>query len=78
MNGLQIVYIIGALALGFLIGMITELFTENEIYTQLREENRELKRELEQAKKRPEVIEIVDKWSVTSPEEVSFPNTEGF
>lgn len=73
---------IGALALGFLIGMISELVAENRINYDLREENRRLRIALqkERAKKR-EVIEIYDKWSINGErpdEEITFPNKSGF
>lgn len=73
---------IGALALGFLIGMISELVAENRINYDLREENRRLQIALqkERAKKR-EVIEIYDKWSINGErpdEEITFPNKSGF
>lgn len=73
---------IGALALGFLIGMINELVAENRINYDLREENRRLRIALqkERAKKKTEVIEIYDKWSVNAsePDEITFPNKTGF
>lgn len=82
MNGYQILMSIGALALGFLIGMISELVAENRINYDLREENRRLRIALqkERAKKR-EVIEIYDKWSINGErpdEEITFPNKKGF
>lgn len=82
MNGYQILMSIGALALGFLIGMISELVAENRINYDLREENRRLRIALqkERAKKR-EVIEIYDKWSINGErpdEEITFPNKTGF
>ena len=82
MNGLEILIGFGGVALGFLIGMITELITENRINYELREENRRLSNALakERAKKKTEVIEIYDKWSVNSsePDEITFPNKTGF
>lgn len=82
MNGYQILITVGALALGFLIGMISELVAENRINYDLREENRRLRNALneERAKKR-EVIEIYDKWSINGErpdEEITFPNNSGF
>ena len=82
MNGYQILMSVGALALGFLIGMISELVAENRINYDLREENRRLRIALqkERAKKR-EVIEIYDKWSINGErpdEEITFPNKSGF
>lgn len=70
---------IGASAVGLIIGMIIELMIDAQTIRELQDHNRKLKLELEQAAKRPEVIEIVDKWNVTPvPEEVTFPNTDGF
>ena len=81
MNGLGIIFGIGAFALGLVVGMVVELFTENEIYIQLKSENRRLKAELQEAKKEPEIIEIYDKWSINGErpdEEITFPNKTGF
>ena len=81
MNGLGIIFGIGAFALGLVVGMVVELFTENEIYVQLKSENRRLKAELQEAKKEPEIIEIYDKWSINGErpdEEITFPNKTGF
>ena len=70
------------MALGFLIGIVTEIVTENRINYELREENRRLRNALEKerAKKKTEVIEIYDKWTVNSsePDEITFPNKTGF
>jgi hypothetical protein len=82
MNGLEIIYLIGALAIGFLVGMIVEMFCENGVVYDLKEENRRLQEALqkEKAKKR-EVIEIYDKWSINGErpdEEITFPNKSGF
>ena len=80
MNGLGIIFAIGAFAIGLVVGMVVELVIENEIYIQLRAENKRLKTELAEAKKKPKIIEIYDKWNVTSEEqkEITFPNTQGF
>jgi hypothetical protein len=82
MNGLEIIYLIGALAIGFLVGMIVEMFCENGVVYDLKEENRRLQEALqkEKAKKR-EVIDIYDKWSINGErpdEEITFPNKSGF
>lgn len=73
---------IGALALGFLIGMISELVAENRINYDLREENRRLRIALQKERvKKREVIEIYDKWSINGErpdEEITFPNNSGF
>lgn len=70
------------MALGFLIGIVTEIVTENRINYELREENRRLRNALEKerTKKKTEVIEIYDKWTVNAsePEEITFPNKTGF
>lgn len=82
MNGYQILITVGALAIGFLVGMIVEMFCENGIVYELKEDNRRLSIALqkERAKKKTEVIEIYDKWSVNSsePDEITFPNKTGF
>ena len=82
MNGYQILITVGALAIGFLVGMIVEMFFENGIVYELKEDNRRLSIALqkERAKKKTEVIEIYDKWSVNSkePDEITFPNKTGF
>ena len=81
MNGYQILITVGALAIGFLVGMIVEMFCENGIVYELKEDNRRLSIALqkERAKKR-EVIEIYDKWTVNAsePDEITFPNKTGF
>lgn len=81
MNGLTIIYIIGALAIGFLVGIIVELMIDSQTVRDLQEQNKKLRLEVAQAKKNPEVIEIYDKWNVNAKEpdeEVTFPNTSGF
>ena len=81
MNGLTIIYIIGALAIGFLVGMVVELMIDTQTVRDLQEQNRKLRLEVAQAKKNPEIIEIYDKWNVNTKEpdeEVTFPNTSGF
>ena len=82
MNGFQILITVGALAIGFIVGMIVEMFCENGVVYDLKEENRRLSVALqkERAKKR-EVIEIYDKWSINGErpdEEITFPNNSGF
>ena len=80
MNGLTIIYIIGAGAVGLIVGMIVEMIIDSEAIRELQDNNRKLKLELEQSKKEPEIIEIHDKWNVyaTEQEEITFPNTQGF
>ena len=72
----QVLYIVGALVFGFLIGLIVEMICDNDLVYQLRKENDRLRSALEKAKKEPEVIEIVDKRQ--APDEITFPNTNGF
>ena len=67
MNGLTIVYIIGALATGFLIGLIVELMMDARAISELQDENRRLRlwneQLVEDLEKHPgpEVVEIYDK-----------------
>ena len=62
MNGLTIIYIIGALAVGFLFGMILELIIDSKTIRELQEDNHRLKLLNEQisAEKNVEIIEIND------------------
>ena len=64
MNGLTIIYIIGALALGFLFGMILELMIDARTIREMQDENRRLRllnqHIANQEKDRVEVIEIND------------------
>ena len=62
MNGLTVIYIIGAMATGVLIGMIIELILDNQTIMELREKNRKLTLENIQLRQeaKHEVIEIVD------------------
>lgn len=71
MNGLEIIYCVGASAIGLIIGMVIEMIIDAETIRDLQDNNRKLKLELEQERKRPEVIEIVDKWNVGSTEQNS-------
>ena len=67
MNGLTIVYIIGALAVGFLIGLFVELMMDAGTISELQDENRRLRlwneQLVEDLEKHPgpEVVEIYDK-----------------
>ena len=74
MNGLEIIYCVGSLAIGVIIGMVIELMIDSETIRELQNDNRKLKLELEQEKKSPEIIEIYDKWNVNAkePEEIDF------
>ena len=62
MNGLTLIYMIGALAIGLLIGMIIELFIDAETIRELQRKNEKLSLENEQLRREAphEVIEIVD------------------
>ena len=68
MNLLEIIYTVGALAIGFIIGMIVEYFIDVLIVREAHEENQRLALENEQLKqeankrqsKPMQVIEIVD------------------
>ena len=75
MNGLEVIYIIGAMAVGLLIGMIIELILDNQTIMELKDQNRKLTLENEQLRQeaKHEVIEIVDKtfeWA----DGIDFPN----
>lgn len=65
MNLLQIIYLVGALALGLIFGMILELMIDAETIRNLQDHNRTLRIELVEAKRAikkasVEVIEIND------------------
>lgn len=63
MNGLTLIYLIGALALGFLAGMILELIIDAQTIRELQEDNRRLRllnQQVTNQKDRVEVIEIND------------------
>ncbi len=62
MNGLEIIYILGATAVGVLIGMIVELLIDASTIRDLQDNNRKLALENIQLKQeaKHEVIEIVD------------------
>ena len=62
MNGLEIIYCIGASAVGVLIGMIVELVIDTSTIRELQDHNRKLTLENEQLRREAplEVIEIVD------------------
>ena len=66
MNALTIIYMIGALAIGVIAGMIVELGIDNETIRQLREHNNRLKLENEALRKEApkEVVEILDRRSI--------------
>lgn len=62
MNGLEIIYILGATAVGVLIGMITELLIDASTIRELQDIKRKLELENLQLRQeaKHEVIEIVD------------------
>lgn len=62
MNGLEIIYCIGASAVGVLIGMIVELVIDTSTIRELQDHNRKLTLENEQLRRaaKHEVIEIID------------------
>lgn len=62
MNGLTIIYILGAAAVGFLFGVIVELCIDTDNIRDLQEKNHKLKLENEALRKKAkhEVIEIID------------------
>ena len=67
MTALTVIYIIGALAVGFLIGMILELVIDAQTIRELQEDNRRVKMELEmiqKEKKQPQTVEILDRRSI--------------
>ena len=71
MNGLTIIYIIGALGLGFLIGATVEAFINADDMRKLIRRNEKLKLENEALMNgKTEIIEIVD--NRTTPEEADF------
>lgn len=73
MNGLTILYIVGALGLGFLIGATVEAFINADDMRKLIRKNDRLKLENEALMNgHTEVIEIVDK---RQPDEVDFSQT---
>ena len=62
MNALTAIYIIGAMAIGVLIGLIVELILDTQTIQELREKNRRLTLENVQLRReaKREVIEIID------------------
>lgn len=70
MTALTVIYSIGALALGFLLGMVLQVFIDSDQIRRLIKINDRLKLENEALMNgKTEVIEIVDK---RQPEEVDF------
>lgn len=70
MTALTVIYSLGALALGFLLGMVLQVFIDSDQIRRLIKRNDRLKLENEALMNgKPEVIEIVDK---RQPEEVDF------
>lgn len=70
MTALTIIYSVGALGLGFLLGMVLQVFIDSDQIRRLIKRNDRLKLENEALMNgKTEVIEIVDK---RQPEEVDF------
>lgn len=70
MTALTVIYSIGALALGFLLGMVLQVFIDSDQIRRLIKRNDRLKLENEALMNgKTEVIEIVDK---RQPDEVDF------
>ena len=81
MNFLTTIYMVAIGVIGFIAGMVLELFVDNNHFVEIEKENEHLKAELAKARTEPEVIEIVDPWSVGSkaPEtDFEFPSKNGF
>lgn len=72
MNALEIIYLMGALAVGFIFGLIVELMIDTTTIRELQEKNRKLRLENETLRKeaKHEVIEIVD--NRTKDNEIKF------
>lgn len=69
---MNIIYILGALAIGFLFGTVVETFIDSRQINQLADQNNKLRLENEQLRRevKHEVIEIVD--NRTKSDEVQF------
>lgn len=72
MNALEIIYLIGALAVGFIFGLIVELMIDATTIRELQDKNRKLTLENVQLRReaKREVIEIVD--NRTKDNEIKF------
>lgn len=72
MNALEIIYLMGALAVGFIFGLIVELMIDAQTIRELQEKNRKLTLENTQLRReaKHEVIEIVD--NRTKDNEIKF------
>lgn len=67
MNALTIIYIIGAVAIGVIAGMIIELGIDSETIRQLKEHNNKLSLENEALRnQKPQTIEIIDRTGIES------------
>jgi len=65
MNALTIIYIIGAVAIGVIAGMIIELGIDSETIRQLKEHNNKLSLENEALRnQKPQTIEIIDRTGI--------------
>lgn len=58
-----IIYLIALFVVGVVVGIVLGLVTDNQIISSLREENNQLRRELEEAKK-TERVEIIDRSGI--------------
>lgn len=72
MNALEIIYLMGTLAVGFIFGLIVELMIDTTTIRELQEKNRKLTLENTQLRReaKHEVIEIVD--NRTKDNEIKF------
>lgn len=71
MDGMTIIYLIGALGLGFLFGTVFEVFVDSNEIRKLVKQNDRLKMENEALMNgKKEVIEIID--NRTTPEETDY------
>lgn len=70
MSTLELVYIMAALAIGFLAGMIVETFVDNKTICDLKDENRMLRDENQNLKAQPatQTIEILDRRGIEADE----------
>lgn len=71
MNALYTIYIIGAFAIGLLIGMILELFLEARMIRELQDDNRRL-REQNSHLKQNQKVEVFEIYDDTVAKDVDF------
>ena len=75
MNALEIIYIVGALAIGFLMGMILELFLEAQTIRDLQDDNRRLRllnADLEKKLKENHKVEVFEICDSSIGQEVDY------